>query len=247
MILEACCGSPESLIAAVEGGAQRVELCSALELDGLTPPWEWLSNARRLYPTLSIYVLIRPRAGDFCYTSDEVSLICSQVEQALDLGADGVVVGCLTPAGDVDMPAMEAIMETVRSWTLARDLVGDRCHASNDFHFFPATRPDPSVTFHRAFDVCRKPLKALEDIIALGCDRILTSGQAPTAPEGIPLLRKLIRAARGRITIMPGCGLTPDNIVQVAVETGATELHGSFHGGTLVSAALAALSAAFPD
>ena len=268
MTLEVCCGSPQAVDAAVKRGAQRVELCSALDLDGLTPPLDWLVDARRRYPALRIHVLIRPRPGDFCYTPAEVEQMCTQIEDALSAGADGIVIGCLTPSGDVDIPAMEKLLETVRCFELASALQSDRCHASNDEHFFEnlngenflhsgvgqqffdlfsgdkflvreAQKSFPksitshktgiliSVTFHRAFDVCRKPMKAMEDIIDLGIDRILTSGQAPSAQEGIPLLRRLVKKARGRIIIMPGAGITPDNLEAIEKATGASEFHGS--------------------
>lgn len=199
-LLEVCCGNLDSVRAAVEGGAPRVELCRALELDGLTPDWEDLREARRLFPQLTIHVLIRPRAGDFCYTPREVEAMSGDIEAALDCGADGVVIGCLTPSGDVDVPAMRVLMEAADG------------------------RP---VTFHRAFDLCRHPLSALEDIIALGCDRILTSGQAPTAAEGTELIRELRRRAHGRIGLLPGCGVTPENARRILEITGYHEIHAS--------------------
>ena len=204
MILEACCGSPDRVKDAAERGANRIELCTALEMDGLTPPSKWLVDARRSYPNLRIHVLIRPRVGDFCYSAAELDLMCSQVDEVLRLGADGIAVGCLTPSGSVDKEAMKRIMAIVQD----------------------CNRPI-SVTFHRAFDFCRKPMRAMKDIIALGCDRILTSGQAPTAMEGVPLLRRLVRAARGRIIIMPCAGITQDKLAHLAQATGATEFHGS--------------------
>ena len=199
-LLEVCCGNLDSVRAAVEGGAPRVELCRALELDGLTPAPEDLREARRLFPELTIHVLIRPRAGDFCYTPREVEAMSGDIEAALDCGADGVVIGCLTPAGDVDVPAMRVLMEAADG------------------------RP---VTFHRAFDLCRNPLSALEDIIGLGCRRILTSGQAPVAAEGTDLIRELRSRAQGRIGLLPGCGVNPGNARRILELTGCREIHAS--------------------
>ena len=197
-LLEVCCGNLDSVHAAVRGGAPRIELCSALELDGLTPAWEDLRSARALYPSLTIHVLIRPRAGDFCYSPAEVQQMAADIRTALSLGADGIVIGCLTPDGDVDLPAMRVLMADARN-----------------------------VTFHRAFDVCRLPFDALEDIIGLGCRRILTSGQAPTAAEGTDLIRALQERADGRIGLLPGCGVTPRNARRILELSGCTEIHAS--------------------
>ena len=227
MILEVCCGNLESADAAVRGGAQRIELCSRLEVDGLTPSWEDLRTVRARYPGLCIHVLIRPRPGDFCYSGAEIEQMEADIETALDLGADGVVVGALTPRGDVDTGAMLELTCTVSNWAVARMLEGDLCHASNDSHFFRPLQADPSITFHRAFDVCRKPFDALEDIIRLGCDRILTSGQSPRAVEGTDLLRELRLRARGEVIILPGGGVTPGNIRRIVEATGCIEIHAS--------------------
>ncbi len=198
IILEVCCGNLASVHAAVEGGAPRVELCSALELDGLTPLWEDLTQARRQYPSLKIHALIRPRAGDFCYSQKETDIIADQILQALDLGADGIVTGALTKEGDIDLKVMEKLMKVA-----------------------------VNVTFHRAFDVCRSTKEALEEIIGLGCSRILTSGQAPTAPQGTALLKELQEQAAGRIIIMPGCGVSPENCAGIIKATGCKEIHAS--------------------
>ena len=201
-LLEVCCGSPESVAAAVAGGARRIELCADLELDGLTPPPEWIREAKALHPGLTVHVLIRPRAGDFVYTPEEADTMASQIREALEAGADGIVIGALTPDGDVDTDLMERLLSEI-----------------------PPGRA--SVTFHRAFDVCRRPFDAQEQIIGLGCDRILTSGQGPTVVEGSDMLRELRRRAAGRILILPGGGVTPRNAARILARTGCTEIHAS--------------------
>ena len=227
-LLEVCCGNLESVDAAVLGGARRIELCADLPLDGLTPPMDWLRTVKTRYPEMTVHVLIRPRAGDFCYAPEEVETMVSQVEEALEAGADGIVAGCLTPERDVDIPAMERIVRVVEDWNLAREFAdSDLCHAANDSHFFPGPARRVSITFHRAFDRCRRPFDALEQLIGLRCDRILTSGQAPTVVEGADMLRELHRRARGRIGILPGGGVTPENAARILALTGCTEIHAS--------------------
>jgi copper homeostasis protein len=227
-LLEVCCGNLESVDAAVTGGARRIELCSALEMDGLTPPVEWIRELRKRYPSLIVHVLVRSRAGDFVYTGEEVETMAAQVEEALEAGADGIVIGCLTAGGDVDIPAMERLVRTVESYNLAAELMrSDLCHAANDSHFFPGPSKRVSITFHRAFDVCKRPFDALEQIIALGCDRILTSGQGATVVEGSDMLRELRKRAAGRIIILPGGGVTPRNAGRILAMTGCTEIHAS--------------------
>lgn len=227
-LLEVCCGNPESVDAAVLGGARRIELCADLEADGLTPPSAWIRNAKARYPSLTVHVLIRPRAGGFVYSTAEADVMAGQVEEALDAGADGIVLGALTPEGDVDLPLTERLVALVDSYNLAAELLqSDRCHAANDSHFFPDPARRVSITFHRAFDRCRRPYEALEQIIGLGCDRILTSGQEQSALEGCTLLGELRRRARGRIGILPGGGVTPGNAARILEQTGCTEIHAS--------------------
>lgn len=227
-LLEVCCGNPESVDAAVLGGARRIELCVDLEADGLTPPTAWIRDAKARYPSLTVHVLIRPRAGDFIYSSEEADSMAFQLEDALEAGADGVVIGALTSDGDVDLPLMERLVSLVESYNLAAELQqSDLCHAANDSHFFPGASRRVSITFHRAFDRCRRPFEALEQIIGLGCDRILTSGQEPTAEAGAAMLGELRRRARGRIGILPGGGVTPGNAAHILAATGCTEIHAS--------------------
>lgn len=199
MTLEVCCGNLESVHAAVKGGAPRIELCSRLDLDGLTPVWEELREARALYPALKIHVLIRPREGDFCYTPEEMEQMADEMVQAQELGADGLVIGALTDKGDVDREAMEALLRVVK--------------------------PGTALTFHRAFDVCRWPFEALQTIESLGFHRILTSGQAPSAQEGTDMLRELQR--RTKLTILPGGGVNASNARRILELSGCRELHAS--------------------
>lgn len=195
---EVCANSVESCVAAQAGGADRVELCAGIPEGGTTPSCGDMATARELLTTTRLHVIIRPRGGDFLYSPVEQRIMLKDIETARSLGADGVVFGCLTPEGDIDLPLMERLM------TAAQGM---------------------SVTFHRAFDVCRDPHKALEDIIALGCHRILTSGQQPTAEAGIPLLRELQQQAQGRIILLAGCGVNEGNIARIASQTGINEFH----------------------
>lgn len=200
MILEVCCGNLDSVKAAVEGGAQRVELCSRLEVDGLTPLWEDLREARELYPELKIHVLIRPREGDFCYSAKEVDKMAADIEIALALGADGLVLGALDEKDDVDQAVIQELLAVAEPWA-------------------------PALTFHRAFDVCRRPFDALETIEGMGFHRILTSGQAPSAQEGTDMLREL--QSRTQLIILPGGGINASNARRILELSGCSELHAS--------------------
>ena len=175
--LEVCCGDLQSVRAAIEGGAHRVELCEALELDGLTPSEAMMESAIGM--GIPVQVLIRVREGDFVYSKDEICKMRNDIRLARKLGAAGVVIGALMPDGSIDEEAIRCMMDEAEGL---------------------------SVTFHRAFDVCREPEEALEKIISIGCHRLLTSGQATTAEQGIPMLKKLVEQADGRIIIMPGAG-----------------------------------------
>lgn len=195
---EVCANSVESALAAQEGGATRVELCAGIPEGGTTPPWGDIVTARKYLTKTKLHVIIRPRGGDFLYNSLEKEIMLEDVRNAKKLGADGVVFGCLTAEGNMDMPFMQQLMEASKGM---------------------------SVTFHRAFDVCSNPKEALEQIIALGCDRILTSGQCETAEIGIPLLKELQAQAAGRIILLAGCGVKEHNIAKIAAETGIKEFH----------------------
>lgn len=195
---EICANSVESCIAAQKGGAHRVELCAGIPEGGTTPSYGEIAMAREVLTTTRLHVIIRPRGGDFLYSPIEVKTMLKDIEVARQLGADGVVFGCLTAEGEIDLPIMRELMK-----------------ASEGL----------SVTFHRAFDVCRDAKKALEQIIELGCNRILTSGQQPTAELGIPLLKELQEQASGRIILLAGCGVNEKNISRIAQETGIQEFH----------------------
>lgn len=207
--LEVCCGDLQSVRAAIEGGAHRVELCEALELDGLTPSEAMMESAIGM--GIPVQVLIRVREGDFVYNKDEICKMRNDIRLARKLGAAGVVIGALMPDGSIDEEATRCMMDEAEGL---------------------------SVTFHRAFDVCRKPEEALEKIISLGCHRLLTSGQATTAEQGIPMLKKLVEQADGRIIIMPGAGVNPQNASRILEETGAIEIHGSLRRNGHTSAEL---------
>ncbi len=195
--LEVCANSVASCLAAQEGGAYRVELCAGIPEGGTTPSYGDIAVARELLD-IRLNVIIRPRGGDFLYSALEHRIMMKDIEMAHELGVDGIVIGCLTPEGEVDMPRNRELIEAAGGM---------------------------SVTFHRAFDMCRDPLDSLERIIELGCDRILTSGQEPKAEQGVPLLKKLVDQADGRIIIMPGSGINQHNIAAIAKGSGAKEFH----------------------
>lgn len=196
--IEICANSVESAVKAQQAGAYRVELCAGIPEGGTTPSFGEIRMARQLLHQTKLHVIIRPRGGDFLYSPIEQEIMLHDIKVARQLGADGVVFGCLTAEGDVDVPLMKKLLNGVG---------------------------EMSVTFHRAFDMCSNPKEALEQIIDLGIDRILTSGQEETAEKGIPLLKELVELADGRIIIMPGCGVNAGNIRKIAEETGTSEFH----------------------
>ncbi|MBR5813163.1 MAG: copper homeostasis protein CutC [Bacteroidaceae bacterium] len=198
-ILEICAGSVESAIAARDGGAQRIELCAALEVGGVTPSAGLIAQARKI-EGLTLNVIIRPRGGDFLYNEYEAACMEHDIRTCKQLGVDGVVIGALTAQGDIDTTLCKRLIEAAEGM---------------------------SITFHRAFDMCRDPHKALEELIEMGCDRVLTSGQASTAQAGVTLLRELVEQANGRIIIMPGCGVNSNNAAVILQATGAQEIHAS--------------------
>jgi len=196
-ILEVCCGSLASAIAAHEGGAHRVELCANLYEGGTTPSHGILELAREKLG-IKINVLVRPRGSDFVYNEDEMEIIRRDVAKCKELGIDGVVIGFLTPSGEIDTAKTKEIVE------LARPM---------------------SVTFHRAFDMCKDSYVALDELIEIGVDRILTSGQVNMAPDGVDLIAELVRKAGDQVIIMPGAGLEVENIAEFHAKVGAKEYH----------------------
>lgn len=198
--VEACCPNLESVAHAVEAGAKRIELCDHLSCGGITPSDELIRMSLELAGKVPVNVLVRPRAGDFVYSGQEVDEMLETIRKCKELGVNGVVIGALKEDGRIDKKVMEQLVKEARP-----------------LH----------ITFHRAFDECTDQYNALEVIIRLGIERILTSGHKANAYEGRYAIRDLVKQSAGRIVIMPGCGITADNIDEVASATGASEFHGS--------------------
>lgn len=197
LILEVCIESAESAIAAEIGGADRVELCDNLMEGGTTPSLGMVELTLERC-NLPVMMMIRPRGGDFLYTDLEFEIMKRNVIAAKKLGVFGVVFGLLTADGHIDKD------RTAELITLSRPL---------------------KVTIHRAFDMTVDPKQALEDIIELGADRVLTSGQEASSHKGIPLLAELVKQAAGRIIVMPGGGVKEESIADIVAQTGVSECH----------------------
>ena len=215
--LEACCTSAGGAVTAQRAGAARIELCSCLDIGGVTPS-EGLIRETLLAlaedaspnPAIPVNVLVRPRGGDFVFTEDEIRQTIDGIEMCKRLivrdssgrehRVNGVVVGALRPDGSVDMTAMRRLVDAARPL---------------------------QVTFHRAFDECADVDSALEDVISLGCERLLTSGHETDAFAGRFTLARLVRLAAGRTVILAGCGVRPHNIDAIASASGAPEFHSS--------------------
>jgi len=195
-IIEVCVDSMESAREAVKGGADRLELCANLIIGGTTPLPGFIREAAKL--GVPVNVLIRPRFGDFLFTEDEKREQLEQITHLKGLGAHGAVVGALLPDGSLDMEFLKECRKTAQGL---------------------------SLTLHRAFDVCRDPMEALEQAIQIGFDTILTSGQKAAAAQGAELLAQLTAAAGDRITIMPGSGVNAGNIRMLAEKTHARAFH----------------------
>lgn len=197
-IFEICANSIESCLAAVKAGAHRIELCASMPEGGCTPSYGLIKLARELCPNIKLHVIIRSRGGDFLYNKNDLLQMQYDIATVKELGADGVVFGALDAKGRVDIKAMECLVNCAQGL---------------------------SLTFHRAFDMCSDPMQALEDIIALKFNRILTSGLENNASDGAHTIARLIQRANNRIIIMPGCGINPQNIRQIASITKACEFH----------------------
>ena len=197
VLLEICCGGIDDAIEAEKGGAERVELCSALFLGGLTPSIGTIREAKRRLK-IPIMVMVRPRGGGFAYSQAEMATMERDAEAALENGADGVVFGILQSDGRVDIARSSRI----------RQLIGTR-----------------QAVFHRAFDVTPDPFEALEQLVDLGITRVLTSGQKESVPQGVELIEKLIERAGDRIEILPGGGIQAWNVKDAVERTGCRQIH----------------------
>jgi copper homeostasis protein len=184
---------------AVEGGAARIELCANLAEGGTTPSYAHIKKCREAFDVL-LYPIIRPRGGDFLYNKDEFEIMVNDVKLCKQLGCEGIVIGLLNMDGSIDTVRTAELIELA----------------------YPM-----EVTFHRAFDRCRDAFDALEELIEIGCQRILTSGQKPTVNEGVELIAELNKKAAERIIIMPGSGVRKESIKMLAEKTGCVEFHSS--------------------
>ena len=196
-LVEACVDTALDACEAGVGGAGRLELCGSLSAGGTTPAAGMVAEVRELVG-LPLHVLIRPRGGDFLYDAAEFARMLRDIGEARQLGADGVGVGALARDGQVHFEGLRRLVDAARPLT---------------------------VTFHRAFDSARDPAEALDVLVELGVDRVLTSGQAPTAEAGIPILAELVTESAGRVVVMAGGGIRANNARRVVEETGVREIH----------------------
>jgi copper homeostasis protein len=195
-MLEVCVDTYQGAVAAVQGGAGRIELCSSLSEGGLTPSAGLMHAAASL--TVPCYAMIRPRSGLFAFSDDEVAIMLADIATARAAGLAGVVLGAQGADGALDVALLRRLVE-------AAGPLG--------------------CTLHRVIDVVPDPLVAVTQAIGLGFERVLTSGAEPFAPDGVPLIRRMVDLAAGRISVMPGCGLDPGNVAAVLRATGAREAH----------------------
>jgi len=199
MTLEVCIDRIESALAARSGGADRIEVCGALDVDGITPSYGLVEQCVEL-GSVKVVVMIRPHAGGFCYGANEVNTMLRDIGVARQLGANGIVFGALGKDGRIDRELYQRFIE--------------------------ASRP-LSVTFHRAFDLTPDPFEALDSLLELGIDRLLTSGQAASAKYGVPLIRELVRRAGNGLSVVAGGGIRVEHVVAVIRATGVREIHTS--------------------
>ena len=198
-VLEIATSDFETTRSAVNGGADRIELCANLNEGGTTPSYGTIYQCRENFDVL-LYTIIRPRGGDFLYTDDEYEIMLHDVKLCKQSGCDGIVIGLLNGDGTIDIKRTAALVDIA----------------------YPM-----GVTFHRAFDRCRNAFEALEQLVQIGCERILTSGQQPTVNEGMELIAELNKIADHRIIIMPGSGVRKENIKLLAEKTACKEFHSS--------------------
>ena len=197
MTFEICATNIQSALAAEHAGGHRIELCSGLDTGGLTPSYGLIRAAVRQL-SIPVHVLIRPREGDFCYSAAELDIMLDDIRLSRLAGVKSVVVGALTADRKIDLQAMQAMREAAEHM---------------------------EISFHRAFDFVADPQEAIEQMIALGCKRVLSSGQANTAFEGREMLRRCVEQAGDRLSVMPGGGITAENIGELVRTTGASEFH----------------------
>ena len=214
VLVEACVDSAVSARQAAAGGAERLELCQNLVEGGTTPDRDLLIAVRERV-TLPLHVLIRPRGGDFLYRGDEIAAMLRDIATMRRLEAQGVVLGGLDAAGRVDQGLTRRLLEAARPM---------------------------AVTFHRAFDFARDPGEALETLIGLGIERVLTSGQAVSAEAGSSVLAALVAQSRGRIVVLAGGGIRAESVKRLVASTGVREIH-TTGGSEGIRAIVAALKA----
>lgn len=199
IVCEVCCGSLQSALNARDAGAHRIELCSAFSLGGITPSYGLIEQVRKRVK-IDLNVLIRPRSGDFLYEPEEVAVMISDIQACARMGVNGVVIGALDAYGNIDLDSCRAMVDVAKHFGM-------------------------SVTFHRAIDRSRDIYEALEDVISLGVERVLTSGGKPTAVEGVETIAAMNRLAAGRVTVMAGAGVNASNVRDILSASGVCEVH----------------------
>jgi copper homeostasis protein len=195
--LEVCIDNLESLHYAQQGGASRIELCSSLALGGLTPSAGFMQLAAK-HASIPVYAMIRPRQGDFLFSSDDVEIMLADIHAAKQAQLQGVVIGVLTKEGHIDRDILNSLMKEANGL---------------------------GVTFHRAIDQCIDPMAALDNIMAASCERILTSGLQANALDGVDMIADMVTYCGERLSIMAGAGVTATNAKQIITRTGISEIH----------------------